>query len=57
MYQLLIEKQVQKQLEKISEPDYSRVKKAITDLAHNPRPLGFKKLKGRIGYRIKQGNY
>lgn len=41
MYQLLIEKQVQKQLEKILEPDYSRVRKSINDLAKNPRPLGF----------------
>ena len=57
MYQLLIEKQVQKQLEKIPEPDYSRIKKSIIDLAKNPRPIGFKKLKGRTGYRIRQGNY
>jgi mRNA-degrading endonuclease RelE of RelBE toxin-antitoxin system len=33
MYQLLIEKQVQKQLEKIPVPDYQRVKTAINDLA------------------------
>ncbi|MBS1559893.1 MAG: type II toxin-antitoxin system RelE/ParE family toxin [Bacteroidetes bacterium] len=57
MYQLLIEKQVQKQLEKIPVPDYQRVKTAITDLAKNPRPDGYKKLKGRPGYRIRQGNY
>ena len=57
MYQLLIEKQVQKQLEKIPSPDYQRVKKAIKDLAKNPRPEGYKKLKGRPGYRIRQGNY
>ena len=48
---------MQKQLEKIPEPDYSRVKNSINDLAKNPRPLGFKKLKGRTGYRIRQGNY
>jgi mRNA interferase RelE/StbE len=57
MYQLLIEKQVQKQLEKIPVPDYQRIKTAITDLAKNPRPDGYKKLKGRPGYRIRQGNY
>ena len=57
MYKLLIEKQVQKQLEKIPEPDYSRVKNIINDLANNPRPAGYKKLKGRSGYRIRQGNY
>ena len=57
MYQLLIEKQVQKQLEKIPVPDYSRVKAVINNLTKNPRPLGFKKLKSRAGYRIRQGNY
>ena len=57
MYQLLIEKHAQKQLEKIPEPDYSRIKKCILDLAENPRPVGCKKLKGRNGYRIRQGNY
>ena len=29
MYQVLIEKQVQKQLEKIAEPDYSRIKAVL----------------------------
>lgn len=57
MYKILIEKNAQKQLEKIPEPDYSRVKVAILDLAGNPRPRGYKKLKGREGYRIRQGNY
>jgi mRNA interferase RelE/StbE len=57
MYHLLIEKQVQKQLEKIPVSDYNRVKAAIIGLAKNPRPEGYKKLKGRPGYRIRQGNY
>jgi mRNA interferase RelE/StbE len=57
MYKLLIEKQVEKQLEKIAEPDYTKIKAAILDLAHNPRPAGYKKLKGRFGYRIRKGNY
>jgi len=57
MYQLLIEKHVQKQLEKIPDPDYSRIKEAILALTINPRPIGSKKLKGRQGYRIRQGNY
>ena len=57
MYKVLIEKNAQRQLEKIPEPDYTRVKEAILDLANNPRPHGCKKLKGREGYRIRQGNY
>jgi mRNA interferase RelE/StbE len=57
MYKVLIEKGVQKQLEKIPEPDYSKVKAAILGLSINPRPVGSKKLKGRDGYRIRQGDY
>jgi mRNA interferase RelE/StbE len=30
---------------------------SIADLANNPRPLGYIKLKGRPGYRIREGNY
>jgi mRNA interferase RelE/StbE len=26
-------------------------------LGENPRPVGYKKLKGRNGYRIRTGNY
>ncbi len=57
MYKLLIEKQVQKQLERITEPDYSRIKKSILNLTKNPRPYGYKKLKGRRGYRLRDGDY
>ena len=30
---------------------------SIAALANNPRPPGFKKLKARPGYRIREGNY
>ena len=30
---------------------------ASENLAENPRPKGYKKLKGRTGYRIRVGNY
>jgi mRNA interferase RelE/StbE len=57
MYQLFIEKQVQKDLEKIPPPDYIKVKNAILNLCLDPRPSGYKKLKARPGYRIRKGNY
>ena len=57
MSQLLIEKQVEKQLAKVSEPYYTKIKNSILNLANNPRPTGYKKLKGRNGYRIRQGDY
>ena len=56
-YHVSIEKSVLKQLAKVPEPDYSRIKSAILSLARNPRPAGCKKLKGRSAYRIRQGNY
>ncbi|WP_420902516.1 type II toxin-antitoxin system RelE family toxin [Pseudoflavitalea rhizosphaerae] len=33
------------------------MKTVILDLANNPRPHGYKKLKGRDGYRIRVGDY
>ncbi|MES2764434.1 MAG: type II toxin-antitoxin system RelE/ParE family toxin, partial [Bacteroidota bacterium] len=56
-YQISIRKKALKLLEKVSEPDYSSIKKAIYGLAGNPRPHGCKKLKGRDGYRIRAGDY
>jgi mRNA interferase RelE/StbE len=57
MYQIKIEKSVQRSLEKINEPFYSKIKVAILNLAKNPRPAGYKKLKGRDGYRIRVADY
>jgi mRNA interferase RelE/StbE len=56
-YQLTIRPRAIKVLEKLNEPDYSAIKKAIYNLADNPRPAGCKKLKGRTGWRIRSGNY
>ena len=57
MYKLRIEKTVQKALEKINEPYYSKIKTAIINHAKNPRPVGYKKLKGRDGFRIRVADY
>ena len=57
VYTLNFSKQAYKQLAYINEPYYSNVKKAITNLTKNPRPQGYKKLKGRDGYRIRTGDY
>ena len=57
MYKVSIEKSVQKTLEKINAPFYSRIKNAILKLAENPRPEGYKKLKGREGCRIRVADY
>lgn len=56
-YQLFIERVVFKQLKKVPQKDYKKIMDAIAELANNPRPSGYIKLKGRPGYRIRQGNY
>ncbi len=56
-YSVHFKKHALKELAKINEPFYSHIKQAIYSLADNPRPQGYKKLKGRDGYRIRVGNY
>ena len=56
-YNVNLTKQAIKALKKIDEPYYSSIKKSIYSLADNPRPTGYKKLKGRDGYRIRVADY
>jgi mRNA interferase RelE/StbE len=56
-YRVAINKRAVKALEKINEPNYSKIKTAILNLGNNPRPSGFKKLKGRDAYRIRVADY
>jgi mRNA interferase RelE/StbE len=44
-------------LGKINEPNCPNIKQDIVDLTINPRPHGYKKLKGRDGYRIRVSDY
>jgi mRNA interferase RelE/StbE len=57
VYNVFIEKAVFKQLKNIPEKDYQKIMASIAALANDPRPPGCKKLKGRSGYRIREGNY
>ena len=57
LYSLDFSKQALKELANINEPYYSQIKQAIFSLTENPRPNGYRKLKGRNGYRIRIGNY
>jgi mRNA interferase RelE/StbE len=56
-YTLIIDRFAQKQLDKIPPPHFNRIIKAIYSLQRNPRPQGYKKLTGRMGYRIRVGDY
>ena len=57
MYELQFKKKAIKAIAKINDPYYSAIIEAIDGLAENPRPLGYKKLTGRSGYRIRVGTY
>jgi mRNA interferase RelE/StbE len=57
VYQVTLKKRAIKALEKINEPYYSNIKETIYSLADNPRPIGYIKLKGREGYRIRVADY
>ncbi len=56
-YQITLRKRAIKALEHISEPYYSNIREAIYALADDPRPQGYKKLKGREAYRIRVADY
>jgi len=56
-YKLTLKKRAIKALEKINEPYYSNIKEEIYRLANNLSPIGYKKLKGRDGYRIRVTDY
>ena len=56
-YSITIKKRAVKALEKMNEPYYSAIKQAIYSLADNPRPFGYKQLKGRSGYLVRVADY
>ena len=56
-YTILIERYAQKQIIKLDKKIIPVIKASIADLADNPRPYGYKKLKGEDAYRIRVGDY
>ena len=56
-FSITFSKQAIKALDQINEPFFSTIKESILALAENPRPFGYKQLKGRNGFRIRIGNY
>ena len=57
IYTIRITKFAQKQLDKLPDNIADRLIDGIYALSENPRPSGCKKLKGRVGYRIRVGDY
>ena len=56
-YTVYIERYAQKQILKLDRKVIPIIKSAIEGLADNPRPVGYKKLKGEDAYRIRVGDY
>lgn len=56
-YQVFIERYAVKQILKLDKNAIPLVKSSIAGLAENPRPFGYKKLKGEEAFRIRVGSY
>lgn len=56
-YTVQLTKRAEKQLDKLDDHIAMPILDAIGNLAENPRPHGYKKLKGRDAYRIRIGSY
>ena len=56
-YEFFILRRAQKELAKIPQQDYLKIRDTIKSLALEPRPSGCKKLKGRPAWRIRLGVY
>jgi mRNA interferase RelE/StbE len=57
MYEVLIPKSVQKELDKISDIYYPRIRDKIFEMENNPRPIGSIKLSDSDEYRIRVGTF
>ena len=56
-YKTVLTNKAQKQLDKLSDNIAELIIESLFSLETNPRPIGYKKLKGREGYRIRVGSY
>ena len=56
-YAVKFEKPATKSLSKLPIKEIEKIKIEVLKLSDNPRPFGYKKLKGRDAYRIRVGDY
>jgi mRNA interferase RelE/StbE len=56
-YNVLILRCAQKELSRLPEAIYLKIKLAIQNLANDPKPRGNRKLSGRNGWRLRVGEY
>jgi mRNA interferase RelE/StbE len=57
IYQIEITKYAEKKVKKLDNNLRNEIIREIYALGSNPRPFGYKKLKGRDAYRIRMGDY
>ena len=56
-YIIILSKKAQKVLDNLSDYIADPIIRIIATLEENPRPTGYKKLKGREAFRIRSGDY
>lgn len=56
-YTIQLSKKTQKELDNLPDNEALKVINVISSLAVNPRPKGYKKLRGRDAYRLRKGKY
>jgi mRNA interferase RelE/StbE len=57
MYKIELRRRAQRALDKLSEPDFKAVIKAVQELAQVQRPRGVEKVKNSGLWRIRKGDY
>lgn len=57
MYQIKLDRRVEKELDKIPDKRFDKIRKVILSLKDNPRPFGVKKLSNQEHWRIRVGEY
>jgi mRNA interferase RelE/StbE len=57
LYKVILSEPAKRQLDKLPDRTAQIIVSAIEELEKDPRPSGCKKLKGRLGYRIRKGDY
>jgi mRNA interferase RelE/StbE len=56
-YTIYLSKKAVKNLNQLPDSVAETILSSISELENNPRPVGYRKLKGRDGFRIRCGNY
>ena len=57
MYEVELRRIAVKSLDKLEDPDYSRIIKALSKIEQEPRPKGVEKLRGTELWRIRECDY